>query len=31
MKLDIIIGLSLFGMALYTLYAVIIADHLFIG
>jgi len=31
MKLDVVIGLGLFGMALYTLYAVIIADHLFIG
>jgi len=31
MKYEVIIGLGLFGMALYTLYAVIIADHLFIG
>lgn len=31
MKLDVIIGLGLVIMALYTLYAVIIADHLFIG
>ena len=31
MKLDVIIGLGLFAMAMYTLYAVVIADHLFIG
>ncbi len=31
MKLDVIVGLGLFAMALYTLYAVIVADHLFVG
>lgn len=31
MKLDVIIGLGLFAMALYTLYAVVIADHLYVG
>ena len=31
MKLDIIIGLGLFAMALYTIYAVVIADHLYVG
>jgi len=31
MKLDVIIGLGLFAMALYTIYAVVIADHLYVG
>jgi hypothetical protein len=31
MRLDVIIGLGLFAMALYTIYAVVIADHLYVG
>ena len=31
MRLDVIVGLGLFAMAIYTLYAVIVADHLFVG
>lgn len=31
MKLDVIIGLGLFAMAMYTIYAVVIADHLYVG
>ena len=31
MKLDVVIGLGLVVMAVYTLYAVVIADHLFVG
>ena len=31
MRLDIIVGLGLFAMAMYTIYAVVIADHLYVG
>jgi len=31
MTLDRIIGLGLFAMAMYTIYAVVIAEHLYIG
>ncbi len=31
MRLDIIIGLGLFAMAMFTIYAVVIADHLYVG
>ena len=31
MRLDVVIGLGLVAMAVYTLYAVIVADHLFVG
>jgi len=31
MRLDIFVGLGLVIMAIYTIYAVTVADHLFIG
>ena len=31
MRLDIVVGLGLFIMAIYTIYAVVVADHLYIG
>lgn len=31
MRLDVVIGLGLVVMAVYTLYAVVVADHLFVG
>jgi hypothetical protein len=31
MRLDIIVGLSLFAMAMFTIYAVVVADHLYVG
>ncbi len=31
MRLDVIIGLGLFAMALFTIYAVVVADHLYVG
>jgi hypothetical protein len=31
MRLDVIIGFGLFAMAMYTIYAVVVADHLYVG
>jgi len=31
MRLDIVVGLGLFAMAMFTIYAVVIADHLYVG
>ncbi len=31
MRLDVIVGVGLFAMAMYTIYAVVVADHLYVG
>ncbi len=31
MRLDVIVGVGLFAMAMFTIYAVVVADHLYVG